>query len=360
MDDLQQVLHHGERIGAAVVKLAQPRQRLGDGSAHHLLEQVEHAAAIGQAQHGTDRLRRDRSFLAVGDGLIQERQPVAHRAFGGARDQRQRGGLDLHILLRRDALQMGDQFARFDAAQIEALAARQHRHRHLADFGGSEDELHMRRRFLQRFEQTIEGLLGQHMHFVDDVDLGARAGRGVAHALDDLAHVVDAGARGRVHFLHIDMAGFGDGDARLAHAAGMNGGVGPLAVRPDAVERPGDDARGGRLAYAANARQHEGMGDPPGGEGVGQGADQRLLADQAGEILRAVFARQHLVLGAARAGAGRPEAQGWFLRLVHAGVRRGVRWETGDDPGRIRYGCFLPNLTGLATGPSATNLPDIV
>ena len=27
--------------------------------------------------------------------------------------------------------------------------------------------------------------------------------------------------------------------------------------------------------------------------------------------------------------------------------------EARYDPDRIRYGCFLPNLTGLATGPSA-------
>ena len=28
-----------------------------------------------------------------------------------------------------------------------------------------------------------------------------------------------------------------------------------------------------------------------------------------------------------------------------------------NDPERIRYGCFLPDLTGLASGPSIANLP---
>ena len=191
--------------------------------------------------------------------------------------------------------QMGGQFGAVDAAQIEALAARQHRHRHFADFGGGEDEFHMRRRLFQGLEQPVEGLLGQHVHFVDDVDLVARGGRGIAHAFDDLADIVDAGAGGGVHLLHIDIAGFGDGDAGLADAAGMDGGLGALAVRPDAVERARDDARGGGLAHAAHARQHEGMGDAAGGEGVGQGAHQRLLPDQAGEIGGAVFARQHAI-----------------------------------------------------------------
>ena len=28
------------------------------------------------------------------------------------------------------------------------------------------------------------------------------------------------------------------------------------------------------------------------------------------------------------------------------------------DPARSRYGCFLPDLTGLASAPSAADLPD--
>ena len=57
--------------------------------------------------------------------------------------------------------------------QVEALAARQHRHRHLARLGGGEDELHMLGRLLERLEQAVEGLLRQHVHLVDDVDLVA-------------------------------------------------------------------------------------------------------------------------------------------------------------------------------------------
>src|SRR6201999_3092902 len=87
------------------------------------------------------------------------------------------------------------------------------------------------------------------------------------------------------------MAALCDGDAGLAHAAGMDRRLSALAVRPDAIERPRDDARRRRLADAANAREHEGMRNAPGGERIGQRLDQRLLPDQAGEILRAVFAR---------------------------------------------------------------------
>ena len=107
--------------------------------------------------------------------LIEQRQRVAHRAFGGARDQRQRRRLGLDVFLGGDAFEMLDQQRGIDAAQIEALAARQHRHRHLADFGGGEDELGVRRRLFQRLEQRVERGARQHVHFVEDIDLVARA-----------------------------------------------------------------------------------------------------------------------------------------------------------------------------------------
>ena len=178
------------------------------------------------------------------------------------------------------------------ALQVEALAAAQHRHRHLADFGGGEQELHMRRRLLQRLQQRVEGLLRQHVHFVDDVDLVARRDRPVAHALDQLAHVVDAGARGGVHLDHVDMAVLGDGLAVLAHAAGIDRRA-ALAVGADAVQRAGDDAGGRGLADAAHAGEHEGVRDAARGDGVAQGAHHRLLADQGGEIDRTVFAGEY-------------------------------------------------------------------
>jgi hypothetical protein len=49
------------------------------------------------------------------------------------------------------------------------------------------------RRLLQRLQEGVEGRRRQHVDFVDDVDLVAGAGRRIAHAVIDLADVVDAG-----------------------------------------------------------------------------------------------------------------------------------------------------------------------
>ena len=59
------------------------------------------------------------------------------------------------------------------------------------------------------------------------------------------------------------------------------------------IEGAGENAGGGGLADAAHAGQHIGLGNAAGAEGIGQRADHRLLADQIGEALRPVFARQH-------------------------------------------------------------------
>ena len=74
----------------------------------------------------------------------------------------------------------------------------------------------MLRRLLKSLEQRIESVLGKHVDFVDDVDFVARADRGVADRVDDLADVVDPGVRGGVHLDHVDVAPFGDRPAMLA------------------------------------------------------------------------------------------------------------------------------------------------
>ena len=58
---------------------------------------------------------------ACGDRLVEQRQPVAHRAIGGARDQVERGRLDRHRLLPGDAAEMRRQLR--DAAPAAGRSA---------------------------------------------------------------------------------------------------------------------------------------------------------------------------------------------------------------------------------------------
>ena len=94
------------------------------------------------------------SPVAMGDRLVEDRQAVARRAFGGPGDHPQRLGLDLDAFGLGDIGEMRGELLGRDAAQVEALAARQHRDRHLVHFGRREQELHMLRRLLKSLQQA--------------------------------------------------------------------------------------------------------------------------------------------------------------------------------------------------------------
>ena len=174
------------------------------------------------------------------------------------------GSIATPSLAQMPAQMLGKQ-AGVDAAQIETLAARAHRHRHFVDFGRRENELHMLRRLFQRLQQAVEGGLGEHVHFVDDIDLGARHHRPIAGVVDDLANVVDAGMRRGVHLQHVDMARVDDRLTMHAEFVHMDRRL--VDGRPAilggqlVIEGARENARGRRLADAAHAGQQIGLMD---------------------------------------------------------------------------------------------------
>ena len=200
---------------------------------------------------------------------------------------------------------MANQDAGVDAAQVEALAARQNRDRNFADFGRCKDEFHMGRRFFQCLQQAVEGLIGEHVHFIDDVDLVTRRNRAITHLFDDLANIVDTRMRGGVHFDHVDMAAFHDRLAMLAR----HGEIDCRFIDLDClvVKRARQNSRGRRLADTAHAGQHPRLRDAPGFERIGQRANHRLLADQIVKILRAIFAGEHAIGAICHFGVHRVE-----------------------------------------------------
>ena len=131
------------------------------------------------------------------------------------------------------------------------------------------------------------------MNFVDDVDLVAGRHRRISHTVQQLAHVGDAGTAGRVELQHVRMPAFHDRLAVLTGRVELQART--FMVRTFIVERPCQQTRRGCFPHPAHTRQHEGVGDAVEFEGIAQGADHRLLADQVREEFRAVFPRQHLI-----------------------------------------------------------------
>ncbi len=290
--DLMQ--QRGQVLQRAVERKAARLHFVGDGE-HRLdlllrqsIQQLEQIILVDCAQHGAHR------FLAhfaagIGDGLIEQRQRVAHAALRGLGDQPQRRRLGGGFFLLQDVSEMGvDRLARH-LLQIELQATRQHRDRYFLRIGGGEDELDVLGWLLESFQHRIECLLGQHMHFVDDEYLEAPARRRIDRVVLQFAHVVDAGVGGSVDLDQVDEAAAVDLGAGGANAAwgGSDAGL--------AVERLGKNARERGLAHAARAGEQIGMVQPLLLQRMGERAHHVFLPHQGGEITRAPLAREDLV-----------------------------------------------------------------
>ena len=296
MRELGEIAEHHRGIGPGIVLVAKFLQGARQIGAHQCLEQIDDAGAVGEAEHlphvlGAHRPGRMR------DRLIEQRERIAHGAFRGARDQRQRLGVRRDRLLAGDALQMLHQQGGIDPAQVEALAARQHGDRDFADFGRGEHEFGVRRRLLQRLEQRVEGGAGKHVHFVEDVHLVAGGNGRVAHGLVDRAHVLDPVMRGGVHLDNVEVPAFHDRLAMDPENRHVNRRPGDRAVRQLIVQRAREDARRRSLADAAHAGEHPGLRDAAGLERVRDRAHHGVLADEVGERRWPVLARQHAISG---------------------------------------------------------------
>ena len=217
--------------------------------------------------------------------------------------------------------------------QVELQAARQHRHRNLLRIGGGEDELDVLGRLLQRLQHRVEGLLGQHVHFVDHINLEAAARRRIHGVVQQLAHVVDAGVGGGVDLDQVDEAAAVDLGAGGADAAGGGGDAGL------AIERLGENARQRRLADAARTGEQIGVVQAVLLERMGQRAHHVLLPHQAGKITRAPLAREDLVTHAEIL----PASPG--LRRKDSGARNNMRFTLTPGPAPVQgVGSFASRL----------------
>ena len=298
-------------------------------------EQAPLRALVSQPQHIAHLIGGNLALAAqigMRDRLIENRQPVAHRSFGCRRDHRQCFGFGADVFGCADHCKMFSQQRCLDAAQIEPLAAAEHGHRQLVDLGGGEEKLHMRRRLFQRLEQRIERVAAEHVDFIDNINLVARRDRRIAHRLDNFAHVVHPGVAGGVHFDHIDMPPLGNRHAGIADPARIDRRA-ALLIGANTVKRLGDQPCGTGLAHPAHAGHQEGMGQPVALDRIAQRLHHRVLAEQLGERLRAVFAREHAVR--LRGGGGRCGGVCWLGRTKHRflagrfqllGGRCGVFW----------------------------------
>ena len=230
----------------------------------------------------------------------KQRLAVAHRAGRPPGEDLQRFRVGLDPFGRHDLPQpLGDRAGQ-NARKIEPLAPREDRDRDLRRLGGAEDELDVFRRLFQGLQQGVEGLAGEHVDFVDDVDFEPCPAGPHADVLPQLADFVDAAVAGPVDLQHVHVLAGADAAADVALVAGDRGGT------LFAVQRLGQDSGGRGLAHPACAGEKIGMAHAMGRDGVRQGLGNVLLPDQLGKGLRPVAAGDDDVLArGAATGQGR-------------------------------------------------------
>ena len=266
----QQFVDAGERA----------RDILGRDGFEHRQPQVEGRAT----QRGLHRGRVERA-AADGQGLVQQRQGVPRGTGRPAHDQIQHLGVGRDAFPAEDVDEVVPELLGRQQRELEVLRAGTDRRQDLVRVGGREHEHDVRRRLFERLQQRVRRRRGEHVDLVDDVHLAARRrAQAEVHALDELPHRLDAVVRRGVELDEVVERAFGDGDAVLARAVGLT-----VGAEVQAVQRPRQQAGGGRLAGAARAREEVRVTDAILGDRVAQRGGDVVLADQFGEALRSVL-----------------------------------------------------------------------
>src|SRR5439155_17600634 len=236
---------------------------------------------VRRAEQVVDFLQRDGS-IGERDDHVQHALGIAKGALRVARDRIERSWIGAELLLLDDVRELRDHALVRNAAEVEALRARNDRGRDLLRLGRRQDEHRVRRWLLERLQERVERLGRELVRLVDHVHLVLPHGRSKTDFVAEIAHLIDAAIRGCVYLDEVEEAAFADGDARLAAIARLS------VFRVRAVhglrDKPGDR----RLSGPSDPREKVRVGDLATRDRVPERARDVLLSHDGGEGLWSV------------------------------------------------------------------------
>src|SRR5208282_1672414 len=186
-----------------------------------------------------------------GDGLVENGERVAHRAVARFRQQGEGVLVGGDLFFRHDVAELPYYVVELHRPVTEVLAARADGLGNIFGLGGGHHEDDVAGRLLQRFEQRIEGGVGDLVGLVENVDFEAVARRTVARGLTQFADLVDAAIGGGVDFNYVHGVAGANLGAGIAYAAGLGHRLPRRFIGRAAVQRHGQDAGHRRLADSA-------------------------------------------------------------------------------------------------------------
>ncbi|OPZ23275.1 MAG: hypothetical protein BWZ03_00573 [bacterium ADurb.BinA186] len=203
--------------------------------------------------------------------------------------------VDIDFLCLGDLLKVFAKIFFADTVKIKALCAGDYCRRHFVSFCCCQNKNCMGRRLFKRFKKGIKGFLGQHMNFIDDVNLELCFGRRELNIFPKLADLVDASIGCGIDLNHIYRFAGKNIAARFTLIAWLRIKFAALLFRIDnhlAIRNLGDQAGSCRLAGTPRAGEKICMSDLAVLNRLKQGIANMILSNKIAEFLWPVFSVQ--------------------------------------------------------------------
>src|ERR1700722_3822543 len=251
---------------------------------HYFLKNVRGRGA-NQATYGIC----GQSSAAGRDGLVEDRQRVAHGTIACLSQQGERIIIGLKVFAADKIAQLFDDGIKLYGAKTEVLAARPDGLRDVFRLCGRQHEHDVIRRLFERLEQSIESGISDLVSFVENIDLEAIARGTIPRSLAQFPDLINATVGSGVDLDYVDGVASADLGTGFANATGFRNGL----IRRTAIQRRRQNASYGSFSNTAVAAEYVAMRGPSLFQSILQRAGDMLLPDYVGELLRTVFAREN-------------------------------------------------------------------
>ena len=288
MPDTQQTLNHFIKVRAVFGHLSHFSQHFRCTAARHDFGQFEQSTAVHGAQHAGYLVLVDIAF-AERNRLVGQTEGVTHTALCRPAQLPQRRHFVLNAFSVQNGFQIANNALRRHVLETELQTTRQHSDRQLLRIGGCQQEFDVLWRLFQRFQQGVEAVGREHVHFVDQVNLVAASRRCVLDVVEQFAGVLNLGTGGSIHFDQINKTAFGN------LTTGRTFATRTRANALFAVEALGKNSGNGGFTDPTGTGKQIGMVQTLLVKGVDQRSQDVLLANHFVEELWPPFTCKYLI-----------------------------------------------------------------
>ena len=345
---LEEVFDESTRILPGLDDAVDGSERGGRVARTEGVDDLAQQGTVGVAEQRDGPLVLHGGALGTGDELVEQGQRVPHAAAASPHHEREHARLGGDPLALAELVHVLEHLRRRDQAEGVVMSPGADGADHLVGLGRREDELHVLRRLLDDLEQGVESLRRDHVRLIEDEDLEAVPGGCEDRPLPQVPGVVDAVVARRVDLDDVEGAAAvaTQFDTARAHPAR---GVGRTL---GAIEAPGEDTSGRRLATASRAAEQVRVVHAVVAQRGAQRVGHLSLTDELGERFRPIAAIEGCNHEDEPIRYHRPSSRRDEVPPAPVGIPNHGPEDKDEDPSRTRQ-----SPVTLATFPSWGSWP---